>query len=163
MRELPSPKSPPFALRRNGTTVESGEHNTSFEFVPLRIHWFTKMATGGDELVWDENTDRVSQLAVGGDVEDVLVRVRLLGVGSRGRAFSHEVVLVNIALRSSVSFEAADGHGAVVSRSQKGSLWSLVVGRSRTGGERNSGDSTKNARQTQISSRTLRNIAIPND
>src|SRR5260221_7797580 len=100
-----------------------------------------------------ENTDRVSQPAVGGDVKDVLVRVRC-----RGGAVSDEVVLVNVTLGSSVSFEAADGHGAGLSRSEKGIRWSLGVGRSRTRGGRGSGDSTKNARQTEISAGTLRNI-----
>ena len=65
---------------------------------------------GGDDLTREENTDRIGQLAVGSDVEDVLVGVRLTGAGCQGGTFSDEVVLVNVALRSSVGFEATDGY-----------------------------------------------------
>ena len=76
---------------------------------------------GGDDLVRKENTDRVGQLAVGGDVEDVLVCFGPWAsdslVAERRKTFPDEVVLVNIALRSGVGFEAADGHGSFVVRS----------------------------------------------
>src|ERR1700675_3892863 len=74
---------------------------------------------GGDDLMRKKNTDCVGQLAVGGDIEDVLIGVSLSGVRCLGRTFPDEVVLVNVALGSSVGFEATDGHRT-----------SLVVGRS---------------------------------
>jgi len=71
----------------------------------------------GNNLVREKDTNGIGQFTVGGDVEDVLVGVRWMRVGSRGGAFADEVVLVNIALRSGVGLQAADGHGAVVGRS----------------------------------------------
>src|SRR5258708_36541105 len=104
----------------------------------------------------EENTDRVSQPAVGGDVKDVLVRVRC-----RGGAFSDEVVLVNVTLGSSVSFEAADGHGAGVSRSQKGLRWALVVGSLPSGGGPALRESTKNPKHAEISAGACGKIERP--
>src|SRR5216684_3534971 len=59
---------------------------------------------GGDDLMREENTDRVGQLAVGGYVEDEFVGRRLMGARCWGGAFPDEVVLVNIALGSGVGF-----------------------------------------------------------
>src|ERR1039458_1300734 len=115
-----------------------------------------RFGPGGDDLVRKKNTDRVGQLAVGGDVEDVLVSVGIITVGlmpagCRGRTFSDEVVLVNVALGSGVRFQAADRHGAVAGR------WSLVV--REVGGRAISGKfAGVTTKSTEISAQTWINI-----
>src|SRR5208282_6640330 len=113
-------------------------------------------APRSDDLLRQENTDRVGQLAVGGDVEDVFVRVGFTGVGFCGWTLSDEVVLVNVALRSGIGFDSADGHRMVVGR------WSLVVRGAGTNAA--SGDSEEApGKRIKISARKSTSIGTAND
>src|SRR5579871_1979473 len=74
-----------------------------------------RLRPGGNDGIGEKHTNRISQLAVGGDIEDELGG-RSFWIVRYGRAFAHEIVLVNVALGSRIGFEAADGHRVIIER-----------------------------------------------
>lgn len=65
-----------------------------------------------------KHTDRISKLPVGGDVENELSGGSFRIIRD-GRAFAHEVVLVDVALGPGIGFQAADGHRVIIRRGLK--------------------------------------------
>src|ERR1700722_15079110 len=84
------------------------------------VQW-TAMALApcGPRAVGKKDAHRIRQLAVGSDVEDEF-RGGSFRIVRQRRTFAHEVVLVNVSLRSRVSLHAADGwilrHGNIMGR-----------------------------------------------
>ena len=60
-----------------------------------------------------ENADSVGELAVRGDVENVL-RGRSLGIAGEGRALADKIVLVDVAWGAGVGLHATNGHGDIM-------------------------------------------------
>src|SRR6202008_2837346 len=71
------------------------------------------LAPGGQCCLRQEDTDGISQLAVGGDVKDELCGGSF-GIIGQGCALAYEVILVDVALRAGISLQSADRHADIM-------------------------------------------------
>src|SRR5271165_495540 len=62
-----------------------------------------------------KHADRICQLAVRSHIEDKLYP-RSFRIAVQRRAFTHEVILINVALCASVRLQTADGHASIIER-----------------------------------------------